>query len=473
MVPSRGLRTDSLQSGLVFTLIGRVAGILGGGAVTIILARNFGTALYGQWNTAVVYGALVAICVEGGLNGVLLRDASRDRDAAGEALGMAIKGRFGLGTIVVPLALTIAWFLTPTKAAWLLIVLLVLARYFEVIQTGFQSTLYALGNYRTPSAVETTRRALLPLAVGAVVLAEWDIRWAAAATLVLVLGANGAFVVICRRAMRIRFDRSLAEYWRDARWFWLSGVLFWVNGEIDQLMLSRMKGDEAVGIYAAGYRIAVMFRIIPDVVANNLFPRLFRSAKDGQGLERQLYGATMLLTGLAVVVFTEIQLVGGEVITLLYGDAYAASVAVFLLYGIYLLMDFTRGTSSWFITASDRVSLITFYRFLTAATNVVANLILIPKYGILGAAYATIASEVVMTMLSLSTVLVVLGPRILGAIVLGGLIGSPAVAVHFIAQPLPWWVATRVGDGPRRAGVRRAQDDERLGRVRADGLTFT
>lgn len=428
--------------------------MIGGGAVTVILARNFGTALYGQWNTAVVYGALVGICVEGGLNGVLLRDASRDRASAGSALGMAIKGRLTLGALLIPAALAVAWTLTPNKAAWLLIAVLVMARYLEVLQTGFQSTLYALGDYRSPSLVETARRTALPLAVGAIVLGRWEILWAAVAALALILLANGVLLRITTNIMRIRFDRPLVEYWRDARWFWLSGVLFWVNGEVDQLMLSRMRGDEAVGIYAAGYRLAVMFRVVPNVVANNLFPRLFRSAKDGAGLNRQLYGATILLTGLALVVFSEIRLVGDELITLLYGSKYNASIAVFSLYGIYLLMDFTRSTPSWFITASDRVSLITLFRFLTAATNVVANLILIPKYGVLGAAYATIASEVMMTVLSIGTCLVLLGPRTLWAIGLGLAVGAPGPLLHLmLAGAVPWWVAAGTGSAVGLGGL--------------------
>ena len=53
---------------MLFTFAGRLANVVSGAAIGILLARHYGLETYGQWAAASVYAMLVANVVEGGLS---------------------------------------------------------------------------------------------------------------------------------------------------------------------------------------------------------------------------------------------------------------------------------------------------------------------------------------------------------------------------------------------------------------------
>src|SRR5262249_44592005 len=152
-----------------------------------------------------------------------------------------------------------------------------------------------------------------------IVALDLPIEWAAAATLVFTVVGTSYLVRLTKTLVDVDYSPLPRGYWRDAFWFWANGVLFWINTEIAILLLSHLGGDTATGINSAAQKIPVMFMVIPRGVNNSIVPKLFRSAKDGRGLYKQLNATTLLLTAIAAIAAIELWLNAGPIINLAYG----------------------------------------------------------------------------------------------------------------------------------------------------------
>lgn len=386
---------DGLEKSLLLSLLGHLSVLLGGAVVTIVLARHYGRELFGQWAAALVFAQLTGTVVEGGLGRLLMRDAARDPAIASQSLRLALRGRAALGSVALPAALLGAWlFFGGFSAPWALALLLVVGRFLEGLQTTYQSVLFALGHFRLPNLIQVAQRLGRVVLVVAVVLLDGPLWWAALATLAVALFSLGGTARLAAPIVRPEGSGDLRSYWRDAAWFWLGGVLFWINAEVDQLMLSRMTGDAATGIYAAAIRLLGLALIIPRLVSDSVIPRLFRSAPSSAGRSNEDMNMTgFVLTLLGSVAAANLAFFGPELIALVYTAEYAESGPVLALLGGFVLLHFARSAPNWFLSTSDRVRTNAVLLGLAAVANVVANLILIPRLGALGAAGATVLSE--------------------------------------------------------------------------------
>jgi len=425
-----------------------MANVVSGAAIGILLARHYGLETYGQWAAASVYAMLVANVVEGGLSNVLMRDVSRDRSKAGESLGLVLKGRMIIGLVAVPISLLAAWWQTGEAGLRLLLTFqLVMARFLEGASAGWHAVLVSLGRYRLTNSLEIVRRVGMVVVAVAIILGGLSIHWVAAGSLAVTALVGLVTYWSARSFVRPTFERSVVEGWRAAFWFWISGVLYWVNGEVDQLMLSNMAGDTATGLYSAAYRAAMLFQIVPYVLAYVVSPKLFRSAKDGVGLERHLNGSMLVLAALGAFVGLEIWWYAEPLCTLAYGEKYLASGPILRAFGVYLFLAFVRTPASWFVATSDRLRLTTLYYGICALTNIAINLYAIPRFGPEGSAWATVASEAILLALMLSTTIKFVDARTAGALIFGAASGLLVLALHQLTMLLPWWYAAAVLDG--------------------------
>lgn len=445
---------DTIQSSLFFNLIGQVAAVASGALISVLLARHFGAELLGQWSVALVYGNLVGTFVEGGLGKVLMRDAARTPELAGRALGTVIKGRLLLGAITIPVALAASALLNPSLATWLLVLVLVLSRWIEGIQASFQAALYTVGDFRTPNLLEMIRRFARVACVALVVVLNASIHWAAVAMLATAILSSGRLAAATRRHFPIDFRGNVSDSWADAAWFWANGVLFWINSEVSVLLLSELANDRVTGIYAAATRLTALFLIVPRTLNNSLIPRLFRSAKTGIGLHRQLAGSSLFLAALGTLIAVESWFVGQPLIELVYGSAYRESGPVFTLLATFVFLNFVRVPASWYLSTSDRVRLVTIAMGAASVLNVIAGLLLIPRMGAVGAAWAAVASELVLAVFVVGATTAFVGPRVVIALGAGIGFGAVAGALHLVlANRLPWFLVAAIVSGAALAGL--------------------
>jgi O-antigen/teichoic acid export membrane protein len=342
----------------------------------------------------------------------------------------------------VPVALLIAAVTIGNLRTWVLVALLVLARLVWDVVATFSSVLYAFDRFRIPNVVETVRRCLLLAVVVVLIVTDAAVEWAAIATLVLCILGSSAIIRPALHIIASKTAEPPASRWSDAAWFWLNGVLFWINAEVDQLLLSWLSNDYQTGIYAAAVRLVLLCLIIPRAVNDTVIRRWFRA---GSQADTQMAMTTLLLSAAGGLIGLQFVIFPREIINLVYSARYADSAPCFVVLGAFVALHFARCAPTWFIATSDRVPLSTAFFALAAVSNFVANLWLIPRYGALGASYATTGSELLLLGLAYSTI----GrgaPKLVVAAVLGFLPALLALGVSLLLRAyLPWYVACFLG----------------------------
>lgn len=170
-----------------------------------------------------------------------------------------------------------------------------------------------------------------------------------------------------------------------------------LSGTIDQMMLGAMLSPAASGAFNIAVRITNLIDIPGNAVATIVFPQSAkRMESEGKGAIKYLYeksvGTTLALV-VPVVIF--LYLFSGIVITLIAGEKYADSIPLLQITLIYcLLIPFGRQFGT--ILDSIGKTRVTFFVVIgTATMNLGLNYFFIRQWGVVGAAYATLCSNIV------------------------------------------------------------------------------
>jgi O-antigen/teichoic acid export membrane protein len=195
-------------------------------------------------------------------------------------------------------------------------------------------------------------------------------------------------------------NRSLF-FLKDSWPFIISGIAVVIYTRIDSIMLGQMLGNKSVGIYSVALRISEIWYFIPMTVVASTFPSIIESKRISEEAYLNKFKKLfkfLFWTALFLSVCTSF--FAKFAISLLYGDKYIESASILVLQtwsGIFVFLGVAGGR--WFL--AENLQNILIYRTISGAIiNIGLNIILIPKYGIHGAAWATLISQAVANIFS-------------------------------------------------------------------------
>ncbi|WP_432511361.1 flippase [Kineococcus sp. SYSU DK001] len=178
----------------------------------------------------------------------------------------------------------------------------------------------------------------------------------------------------------------------------ISGLANQLNLRSDIVVIQTVLGVTSVATYAAAARFSEIAYFLPTVFMNATLPVLLRTRKDhGPGspqYRRMLQRSYDQSFWFGVLAATGIILVGGPIIDLVFGPEYAVSKSVLVVHVLACPFVFMAAVYSKWIIAENRLWLSVIRHAGGAVVNIALNLVLLPRYGVLGAAYATVGSYV-------------------------------------------------------------------------------
>jgi len=157
-----------------------------------------------------------------------------------------------------------------------------------------------------------------------------------------------------------------------------------------------MIDDKAVGIFSAAVRLSEAWYFIPSVITNSILPALIKEREVNQeNYLHKLQQSFKIMAFLGIITAIIISFSASYIIKILYGPAYTGAAPILAVHtwtSVFVFLGFASG--NWFVV--ENLQKYVFYRTLAGAViNVCLNLILIPAYGGLGAAFATLISQFV------------------------------------------------------------------------------
>ena len=236
------------------------------------------------------------------------------------------------------------------------------------------------------------------------IFADRGVVWFASAYLVGSVAVTIYSVTVYSTKFSLPHIEIDMKFWKrilpEALPFALTGLFVTIYFYIDSVLLSVMKGAEAVGLYNAPYRLIMVLVFIPTVTSTAIFPAMSRfhgTAQDTFRLIYKRYFKYMAIVAVPLGVGTT--LLAGQIITLIFGVAYGNSaIALQILIWATVFIFLTAAFLRLFET-SNRQMIVTKITAVGMVENVALDLLLIPRFSYVGASLATAATELTVLLL--------------------------------------------------------------------------
>lgn len=413
-------------------------------AFAIVYLRLLGRANVGAYTFLVVFTTYLDTLVDFGLNALIAREVSRGTVPPAAVFKTVNLIRAALWLIGLPLVLIVYGPLRDTAnlsneaalAGWIF--------YAALLPTVLAKTasglLWAAERLDLNAAVSVLAT-LLKTGLGAIVLfGGFGLIGLASASFITNLVTTAVLVVLAAKNRNRNLYASTTiqqAMHKPVRWLhegWplfinqlLQGLFF----KVDALLLPGMAGDVAAGTYAAAYKVSEGAGIFSSSFTLALFPRLSRDSD----LSHAYRVALRVLLQLAFPLAVGTALLSEQIVALVGGRQYLPDSATALAILIcYLPLSYTNGLTQYVLIATGKQRMLTGAFAAALVFNLLANIILIPRFGYVGAAVVTVASEIVLLMpFRLAAASVTRGVSVLAEA------RSPVLAT-FIMAPVVWWL---------------------------------
>ncbi|MBU1446419.1 flippase [Patescibacteria group bacterium] len=392
-------------------------------AVIKIITGYLSVSSYGQYTNVYEFLALFAIIADFGLYTIAVREMSRNEEEIPEILGNILTIRLLIGFIVL-FCVSIAGFFIPSHQETQI-------PYAILIVTT--ASLIALIN-GTMASVLQTKYKMQYAAVAQVFGKIIQVAYMTIAVYVLfandpyigfyhlfVAGVIGNFAMLFMTVWAVRkytvisfrFDKERIKYiLKQAAPYGIALFLSNIYFRADAILVFNMRGSQEAGYYGVAARMLEALVILPLFFMNAVLPTLTKHIKEKRDSYKQILQYTFdfqLILSLPFVVggfilakpliylISKPEFIGDSAAGI-YGSDTALQIILFslILVSVNVVFNYTL------IAIKKQANLI-WINGICATFNVIANLIVIPQYGFRGAAFATIASELLVLVLVMST----------------------------------------------------------------------
>ncbi|HBY56716.1 MAG TPA: flippase [Candidatus Atribacteria bacterium] len=378
--------------------------------VGVYVARYLGPANFGLLSYAGSFVGLFSAIAALGLDNIVVRELVKDEKRRDELLGTTFVLKV-IGSIFVLTIIAIAVRFTNNDSFTNLLIFIIaigtIFQSFNVINFYFQAKV--LSKYTVYAQVFTT---ILCAAIKLLLIYfNMGLIYFTIVTLLQsIILASGLIVMYTKQKsslLKWSINYGLAKNLLKDSWpLILSGIAISIYMKIDQVMIKNMLNTEAVGNYAVAVRISEVWYFIPMAITKSVFPAIINAKKISEKLYyERLQKLYDLMVWLAIGIALPIMLLSNNIIKLLFGIQYQEAAGVLRIYVWAGVFVFLGVASSQYLIAENYTK-ISFLNSLTGAiVNVILNITLIPKFGIKGAAIATVISYFV------SVFLIILIPK--------------------------------------------------------------
>ncbi len=380
---------------------GQMVGRLLRAAIVIYAARILGAEGWGVFSYALSLAAFLSIFSDIGINALITKEAVKKPELKDRYLATAFFIKLGLLAAIIALVAVFAGNLAAIKEAAALMPLIILVFAFDSLRD--LGTAVARANEKMELEAEIgvfTNAAIVACGFAFLFFDKTAFALAAAYAVGSGAGLAAAAYLLCEHFQNLRrnFDRSLIKPIITSAWpFGLMGVMGALMINTDILMLGWLRTAAEVGYYSAAQKPVQLLYILPTLLATSIFPSLSRFVKDNnkEAVQKTLEEALGVVLLLAIPLAAGGAVFGDEIINLLFGGGYAAAAATFKLLMLTVLVVFPSSIIGNAVFAYDRQKQFLGFVALGAGGNAVFNILLIPRFGIEGAAAATVITQLI------------------------------------------------------------------------------
>ncbi|HNW19852.1 MAG TPA: flippase [bacterium] len=379
-----------------------------------LYARVLGPADLGKYYTAISLTNIFLIFIDVGLSNVLTKEVAKDNSKANAWIGSTIAIKLPLALLTSLVLIGLVNILNFPELTRQLVYLSIVCMVLDSFTLTFFACSRAFHNLKFESLSSIIFQ--LIVLVGSIVILHHGggVRW-----LMLSLIAASLYNFIYSLLILWRYWRVKpwpVWHWPKIKKVWLLAAPFAgyaiaqrAYTYLDSVMLAKIAGDVAVGIYQVPFKIINALQFLPMAFVASLYPALSLYWHNNRSqlsitFTRAIQYSAIISLPIAI---------GGWVIAdklvLIFSDGYTEAIWPLRLGLAALPFIFIGYPIGSLLNACDRQKRNTYNMLIVLIVSIVANLFLIPRYGVIGASLTVMLTSILMVVLGIGQIKSILG----------------------------------------------------------------
>ena len=370
--------------------------------ILLTLVAHLGTEQLGVYSYVLSIMGIFSILSDFGTTGIYIREAKKDPAQSGSVfvqfffLKIAIVACFAVGSSI--------WLLAThsNPDEWWYFLLYGVFVMFDTF------TMLCLAHLRTQelfsyeAGVKIISRVVLLIVLGIAALCgvldlfTVFLAYAIAGFFAFIAAGISVLPTIVRRVIDGSYRprlRAMKEAFAASFPLGLSTVFWQIYYRIDTVILKKIKGDAVTGYYSAAYGLLQLINVFPALAMVVLFPKFAdQFHHDRAQYRKQFRAAVMLFLGGGVVVAFCTALIA-PIIPYYFGAEYSDSVHILRVLAWAIPILYVNHVLANNLVVIKKASTLTVISFVGIIVNVTLNVITIPTYGAVAAAWNTAFTE--------------------------------------------------------------------------------
>ena len=379
-------------------MFGKVLGLVS----SILLANHLGTELFGVYNYAFAITLLFMPLCDLGIDLYFMKEIPRQSLAQSQQqFGTVLVGKVVLGSTVLVL-ITVSGLLFESfgHGHFLLVVLAGVVNILRAFWVSFSAVLRSINQVSYEAGLASaTRIGEFAVIVFCILTGQSLTMLLTLMTIINAVAMGGSYLTIRKHFLHPEFRCALQEFtavFRGGMPFAVSNILIAIYFNLDTVLISKIIGNEAAGIYRASYNLIIPLMMVTASITGAIFPfvsQQYKEQPDAVANVLRQSSSWLLLLGIPIAVFG--CLTAADIVRCLFASTYVSagtSLAILVWFLPLVYLTYLFGSA---LGAMDQQPYVLKVSIVNVLFNIIANLILIPRYAQNGAAIVTVLTEIV------------------------------------------------------------------------------
>ena len=445
-------KIQTIFKNMSWLLISQIVASVCGFVWTILMARYLGVNNYGILGFAVSITGILGIIDDFGISTHIVRHIATDYKSAPKYLGNAIPLKLIFAVIKLAITLIILIILGMDKFTIIVTLLFSLEMIFKSYINTFNGSFQAfeIGKYQGIGITLMNTTTLLFILIS--IYADLGIIGISISYILAnLITFIYAYYCLNKHVVKPKFELDW-EFCKKITIlslpFAITGILYTIYYSIDLVMLTKLVGDYATGLYNATYKLIAVLNLFYSVYTAVIFPVMSKFYKNDKKLliirfEKSVKYLMLVMIPIAIGTM----LYSLDIIQLIYGHQYdaASPVLSILIWTVCLL--FISGAANTLLNASHKERTVTKIYAIAAVFNIALNFVMIPYFSYNGAAVTTVLSDVLIVALQIYVIYRIghKPNKKLYSDLIKIIIGSAVLGIALYFLNLNMWIAIPVG----------------------------
>lgn len=366
--------------------------------INMITARYLGVNNYGIINYVASYISFFTPICSLGLESIIIKELVDKPDCQGETIGTAMGMRIMSSLFSMVAIILFLFFIDKGNKVMLGVAfmqsMILVFNTADLFEFWYQSRLES----KVSVTVRTTGYLITAVYKIAILVFQKSIYWFAFTNTLDMIIAFVLLQLVYKKSggQKLAFNlKSGKKMLKISYNFIISGLMVAVYAQMDKIMLGQMLDTYTVGLYSVGIYICTLWNFIPEAMIASLRPGIMEAKKHNKdGYEKKLKQMYALIIWVSILYAVGVCVFSKYIILILYGKDFLGARAPLMIAVWYCGFSLLGSARDVWIICEGHQKYSKWFALIGAMTNLILNLLLIPKIGMIGAAIATLTTQI-------------------------------------------------------------------------------